>query len=256
MTKLLDDARTIGEHSTRSSRPPKRSPNTTMRQVPRPAGTVSVRQTVAPTPDGTSRVDAAVSIGFAVLKGILFAVALLLLVFNFKPASAALRSLFELAPHMKQFTAGVLSVTFDEQTVTSFVPPRRSKDEPNADDAAYMAKITQIIQELPTDQYRRLMFVQQLQDLCDYEQATVEMERYVSLDNELESKRLVTLKDSPALLASIKSKLGEDERSPGRAPNGYPRYCYEMTFTQLGSDVKTALVETIGAGLANHQALK
>src|ERR1700726_727108 len=109
MPKLLDDARTIGEHSTRSSRPPKRSPSPTMRHVPRPAGTVSVRQTGAPAPDRMSRVDAAVSTGSAILKGILLAVALLLFLCNFMSASAALRSLFELAPHMKQFTAGVLS---------------------------------------------------------------------------------------------------------------------------------------------------
>jgi hypothetical protein len=167
--------------------------------------------------------------------GSLCAIGTLLLILNFASANSALQALLNLAPELKRISAGQLTVEFSEERVAREVTIELDHTNSKARGPAYLSKITQIIKNLSADEYRRLMYVGQLQNLCAYSHPSLSMERDLSADSELEEKGLVELQDAPQLRATIPPNS-----------NGRPMYCYTMRLTPEGADVKTALVKTIG----------
>jgi hypothetical protein len=153
----------------------------------------------------------------------------------------------------RQLTLGSLIMVFDEPTVTLALQ-QELKNSPKAHDAAYMGKLTQIIRGLTADHYRRLMYVGQYKDLCDYDMPTFEMARDLVIDAELARAGLVTLAVSPPLLADITAAIATDKGAGRQPPNGNPRFCYLMTLTGEGADVKTALVNKISSLLGSRPA--
>ena len=176
----------------------------------------------------------------AALTGFL-GIALVLLFQNREPARQALHDLFELAPAIKQLSAGPLAMTFNESTVSSAIRVELSADNPHVNDSSYIAKLTQVIQSLERDHYKRLLYVDTLRDLCKYEDSPIAVDYKFSLDQELQERGLVELTKSPALLREINGK-----RSSQQATSvGLPQFCYTMKYTDLGYDAKTAIVNTM-----------
>jgi hypothetical protein len=167
--------------------------------------------------------------------GSLCAIGTWLLILNYDSANSAMQALFNLAPELKRISAGQLTVEFNEETVGRVVTVELDHTNPNAHNPVYMSEITRIIRTLSADEYRRLMYIGQLQNLCAYSHPSLAMERDLSADTELEEKGLVERQDAPQLRTTI---LSND--------NGRPMYCYTMKLTAKGADVKTALVKTIG----------
>jgi hypothetical protein len=165
----------------------------------------------------------------------LCAIGTLLLVLNFASANNAIQALLNLAPELKRISAGQLTVEFNEETVAQVVTVELDHTNPKAHDPVYMSEITEIIKNLSADEYRRLMYVGQLQNLCAYSHSSLSMERDLSADSQLEEKGLVERQDAPQLRSTIPPNS-----------NGRPMYCYTMKLTPEGADVKTALVKTIG----------
>jgi hypothetical protein len=195
------------------------------------------------------RMEAAVTKSAEVTKRVALAgacvIGLALLLQNYQPARIALQELFELAPHIKQVTAGTLAVVFDESTVGSAVMVELDKDSPHAKDPTYLGTLTEIIQSLKPDHYKRLMYVDQLRNLCKYERQSVDVDYDFSLDRELKDKGLVKLTDSPALLKEVNEKLGSQQSGTIEPSLGNPQFCYTMSLTDRGYDAKTAFVKTM-----------
>ena len=196
-----------------------------------------------------ARVEAAVIKSTEITKRVALAgacaIGLTLLLQNYEPARNALQELFELAPRIKQVTAGTLVVAFDELTVGSAVKVELDKDSPHAKDPTYIGKLTEVIQSLKPDHYKRLLYVDQLRNLCKYECQSVDVDYDFSLDQELEEKGPVTLTDSPELLKEVNDKLGSQQREMIKPKADYPRFCYKMNLTDQGYDAKTAFVKTM-----------
>ena len=211
-----------------------------------PASDVDQRQSA--TASVVANVEAAVTKGAEITKRVALAgacaVGLALLLQNYQPAQNAVQQLFELAPHIKQLTAGALVVAFDELTVASAVKVELDKDSPHARDPAYIGRLTEILQSLKPDHYKRLMYVGQLRDLCKYDRESVDVDYDFSLDRELEQKGLVTLTDSPALLKEVNEKR-QSQAVTTESKLGSPQFCYEMSLTSEGYDAKTAFVKTM-----------
>jgi hypothetical protein len=167
---------------------------------------------------------------------------LVILLQNQEPAREAVEALFELAPHIKQFTVAGLVVIFDEPTVGSALKVVLDADSDQAKDPTYIGKITEIIQSLKPDHYRRLVYVDQLHDLYKYEHQPIKDDFDFSLDQDLAEKGLVTLEASPELLKEI---LGADLGGIIDPKLGFPQFCYKMKLTAKGYDVKSAFVGTM-----------
>ena len=168
-------------------------------------------------------------------------IGLVLLGQNYEPARQALHDLFELTPRIKQVNVPGLVVAFDESTVGSGVKVELNENDPRANDPTYIDKLTGIIQSLEPDHYKRLLYVDTLRDLCKFENSTVDVDYKFSLDQDLEERGLVKLTESPALLKEINGKRGSQQGETIE----HPRFCYAMSYTELGYDAKTAIVNTM-----------
>ena len=262
MVNLFDDPNTIGDIRAPDALQPQKPASRSRAGPTRRSATDRTRQraqnsAVARDTDQResapasvmARVEAAVIRSAEITKRVAFAgacaIGLTLLLQNYEPARNALQELFELAPHIKQLTAGTLVVAFDESTVGSAVKVELDKDSPHAKDPTYIGRLTEIIQSLKPDHYKRLMYVDQLRNLCKYERQSVDVDYDFSLDQELEEKGLVALTDSPALLKEVNEKLGSQQDGMIESKLDYPRFCYKMSLTDQGYDAKTAFVKTM-----------
>jgi hypothetical protein len=63
----------------------------------------------------------------------------------------------------------------------------------------------------------------------------------------LKEKRLTEIKDSPEILKWVQEKQADDVAHGKSLENGYPLKCYEMTLTDVGWNVKTALIRNVSA---------
>jgi hypothetical protein len=122
------------------------------------------------------------------------------------------------------------------------------------DDSTIQDKVQEIVLGLKPDEVDRLMYVGTLQASCDFTRPSPKTKRYIETDRELNKKGLVIFKSDPVTYEKVK-KHGEDPE------NGLPVSCYDMTVTDQGYNVKTALVKTLGTmfkGNSNnpHLAMK
>jgi hypothetical protein len=261
MDQMVEHPSATGEVKAADSPQPRRSASrsragpttrgaaeTTGRRVQNGAVARDADQTKGTPTSIVARAEAVVTKSAEITKSVALAgacaIGLMLLLQNYEPARDALQELFELAPHIKQLTAGTLVVAFDESTVGSAVKVELDKDSPHAKDPTYIGRLTEIIQSLKPDHYKRLMYVDQLRNLCQYERQSVDVDYDFSLDRELEERGLVTLRDSPTLLKEISEKL-EFLGGMDKPQLGHPRFCYTMSLTSEGYDAKTAFVKTM-----------
>ena len=108
------------------------------------------------------------------------------------------------------------------------------------DDPAIQSKVQEAVLGLKPDEVDRLMYVGTLQGTCDFARPSPKTKRYMDIDRQLNKKGLVVFKSDPVTYEQVK-KRGDDPE------NGLPTSCYDMTLTDQGFNVKTALVKTLGA---------
>ena len=106
-------------------------------------------------------------------------------------------------------------------------------------------RVLALIYGLNGKEFVRLMYVGQLKNLCEFENPSTEMRDDVALDYELRDKGLTKIEVSPATLESVRAELAKMVAQGKSLDNGYPRTCYDMTLTDDGYNVKTALVKNL-----------
>ena len=87
------------------------------------------------------------------------------------------------------------------------------------------------------DAFERLMHVDEPRGSCFYPDGDAETRRYFFTDVQLEKLTLVELRSN--------AKLFAEHASGGPNDNGDPSYCYTMTLTPLGRDLKSVFVKRI-----------
>jgi hypothetical protein len=107
------------------------------------------------------------------------------------------------------------------------------------DDPATQDKVSQVVLGLKPEEVDRLMYVGTLQASCDFTKPAPRTKRFIEVDRELRAKGLVAFKPDPVTYERLKQH-GDDP------DNGLPLSCYDMTLTDQGFNVKTALVKTLG----------
>lgn len=108
-------------------------------------------------------------------------------------------------------------------------------------------RVLALIHGLDGKEFIRLMYVGQLKNLCEFENPSTEMRHDVALDYELRDKGLTKIEADPATLESVRAELAKMVAQGKSLDNGYPRACYDMTFTDDGYNVKTVLVNSMSA---------
>ena len=108
------------------------------------------------------------------------------------------------------------------------------------DDPAIQDKVQEALRALKPDEVDRLMYVGTLANSCEFSRPSAKVKHYLEIDRQLNKIGLVENKPDPAAYKQVK-KEGEDPE------NGLPISCYQMTLTEQGFNVKTALVKTLGA---------
>jgi hypothetical protein len=105
-------------------------------------------------------------------------------------------------------------------------------------------RVLELVHGLDGKEFVRLMYVGQLKNLCEFETPSTEMRDDVALDYKLRDKGLTKIEVSPATLESVRAALAKMVAEGKSLENGYPRTCYDMTFTADGYNVKTVLVKS------------
>jgi hypothetical protein len=103
-------------------------------------------------------------------------------------------------------------------------------------------RVLPLIRQLDSEEFIRLMWVGQLKDLCEFEDPSARMRADTARDYKLRDLGLVKIEISPPILESVRSALAKQAAHGETLSNGYPRQCYDMTLTEDGFNVKTALV--------------
>ena len=103
-----------------------------------------------------------------------------------------------------------------------------------------------MIQRLDSKEFVRLMYVGQLKNLCAFENPSTEMHNDAALDY---SMGLVKIENNAVTRDSVRAELTKVVAQGKTLDNGYPRTCYDMTLTDDGYNVKTALVDNFQHGI-------
>lgn len=118
---------------------------------------------------------------------------------------------------------GGVKLTISERQVRDILLPLN---------ANYRKETAEAISRIQPEEFSRLMQVGQLADLCEYEKPDVRMRAYIAIDYALDEKKLVELtRNMKAVSMPV-----ED--------HGAARLCYDLRLTDLGNDVKSALVQS------------
>lgn len=136
--------------------------------------------------------------------------------------------------HLKYSAFGVeVDGSFSQQQIASQL------ETEGVDDPATQDKVSQVVLGLNPEEVDRLMYVGTLQASCDFTKPAPRTKRFIEVDRELRAKGLVAFKPDPVTYERLKLH-GDDP------DNGLPLSCYDMTLTDQGFNVKTALVKTLG----------
>ncbi len=105
------------------------------------------------------------------------------------------------------------------------------------------SRVLPMIQRLDSKEFIRLMYVGQLKNLCEFENPSTEMRNDVALHYGLRDMGLVKIENNAVTRDSVRAELAKLVAQGKTLDNGYPRSCYDMTLTDDGYNVKTALVD-------------
>jgi hypothetical protein len=89
---------------------------------------------------------------------------------------------------------------------------------------------------------------------CEFEKPTAKMRKDLAIDHELGEKRLITkVEAKPEILESVEADQARAVKQGKPWDIGSPLKCYEMTLTNVGHDVKTALVNSFSVAFEGEQ---
>lgn len=95
----------------------------------------------------------------------------------------------------------------------------------------------------------RLLHVGLLTNLCEFEKPTTGMIDDFGVDHHLQDRGLVTLTDNPQTRNNVFAEIKQREAATRKKSDiGEPRACYDLTLTDHGRNVKTAVVQVVSAG--------
>jgi hypothetical protein len=176
---------------------------------------------------------------------LMFLCVFLLIVFmDFRSICEASQKLLQRASSVTSLEVASIKMNFSPDTVeTVFSDLKLDNDV----DAAQKTRALDLIHDLDPQEFLRLMYVGQLDGLCEFDHPTTQMRFDVATDHRLSDKQLTKIVDSPDILAQTTQYL-KQQADRGEVPeHGYPRNCYVMLLTPDGYNVKTALVGTFGS---------
>jgi hypothetical protein len=183
-------------------------------------------------------IKAALQIAFSI-------VVLAIILLNFRGLHLAVQKFLERAAQVSSIKAFGIEVDMDAAGVDrafSRADANRALFGKDPLTRAEKSRVLALIHGLDGKEFVRLMYVGQLKNLCEFENPSSEMRSDVALDYELRDKGLTKIEVDPATLESVRAELAQMVAQGKSLNNGYPRTCYDMTLTDDGYNVKTALV--------------
>lgn len=177
------------------------------------------------------------------LYTMLLCIVVVLIFLDFSNIYHATQTLLNKADSVGSFEFGGAKVIFTSERVdAAFNELKMDGVEP-----AQRSRALDLIHELKPTEFVRLMYVGQLQGLCEYETpAALSMRYNVATDYILAEKKLAVMIDDPILLRQMQAKVNEQIARTRHSDNGKPFHCYVMQLTPDGANVKTALVGSFG----------
>jgi len=173
-------------------------------------------------------------------------VVLAIILLNFRGFHLALQKFLERAAQVSEIKGFGIEVDLDAAGVDRALSAADAKRAlfhvANLTDAE-KRRVLALIHGLNAKEFIRLMYVGQLKNLCEFENPSTEMRDDTALDYGLRDKGLTKIEASPATLQSVRAELDHMKAQGKSLDNGYPRTCYDMTLTDDGYNVKTALVK-------------
>ncbi|MEJ0092066.1 MAG: hypothetical protein WDN46_01080 [Methylocella sp.] len=182
--------------------------------------------------------DAALYFARASITVVASCVLLALFIIDFNAISDASQQLLRRAGSVTTLKVFGVELTLDEQAVS--VALSEYADRPHR----LSAEVAKVISKLKPSEFVRLMEVGQMSGLCEFERPSAKMRADVALDYGLQEKGLTKVADSLTTLADVVAYLEHSASEGLETPNGHPLSCYDLTLTDLGRDVKTALVQS------------
>jgi hypothetical protein len=99
----------------------------------------------------------------------------------------------------------------------------------------------------------RLLQVGLLANLCEFDKPTTSMIDDFSTDHHLQDRGLASLVENPQIKAKV---IAQQAKAGKKSDIGEPRACYDITLTDHGWDVRTALVHVVSAGFGSAAAFR
>jgi hypothetical protein len=189
--------------------------------------------------------DAALSVVRTLITIAASSALLVLFIIDFSSICSASQKLLARAGSVTTLKILGIELSIDEQMVSAALS--EYAERPNR----LSAEVSKIISRLQPSEYVRLMEIGQLDGLCEFEKPSAKMRADVALDYELDEKGLAKIVDSPKTVADVAAYLDRKTAEGSKTPNGRPLSCYDMSLTDLGRDVKTALVQSLKSAF-NH----
>jgi hypothetical protein len=173
-------------------------------------------------------------------------VVLAIILLNFPGLYLASQKLLEKAASLSAIKAFGVEINMDaaNRALSATDAERTLYDVGKLPDAE-KSRVLALIHDLNAKEFVRLMYIGQLKNLCEFENPSTGMRNDVALDYTLRDKGLTKIEISPATLESVRAELAQMVAQGKTLDNGYPRTCYDMTFTDDGYNVKTVLVDSL-----------
>lgn len=175
-------------------------------------------------------------------------VVLAIILLNFRGLHLALEKFLERAATVSAIKGFGIEVDLDAAGVDralSAADAKRALYHVENLTGAEKRRVLALIQGLDGKEFVRLMYVGQLENLCEFETPSTEMREDVALDYELRDKGLTKIEVNPATLESVRAGVAKLAAQGKSLDNGYPRTCYDLTLTNDGYNVKTVLVKSL-----------
>jgi hypothetical protein len=170
---------------------------------------------------------------------------------EFRNICSATEKLLNKAESVKSFEIASVKISFDPESVTAAFSDLKM----DGVDPGKRNRALQLIHDLNENEFVRLMYVGQLDGLCEYDAPADSRMRYdVATDYKLVEMKLAEMKENPHLLGQTAQFVNEQIAKLGHSANGHPLRCYVMQLTEDGANVKTALVGSFGAAFKGTSA--
>jgi hypothetical protein len=162
---------------------------------------------------------------------------------DFRSICNATQEVLGRAGSMTSLEIASVKISFDRESVSAaFTELNKGADLAEGDIPGFgddeRRRVLKVIDSLDQRQFVRLMYVGQLQGLCEFRTPANSQMRYdVATDHRLVEMKLVEMVDDPKTFEDTSKKV-----KAGQRDNGDPIRCYTMRLTNDGYNVKTALV--------------